>query len=207
MKRAKRCEVGRVSLPGAFQRRAEQLFDRQMWCWGCDIRRDSGNLLLAYGCSRRPAPEKRGTPAYTHMPAEGVSVTLWGWGLWYAARKRGSLFISRSRFRVRYYAHAVLAPVAWSEEELLANVQPFNEQERLAAYELLRDALFWVADYERWLAAVDPEQRRRAVAAWPGLHRSDSAEERDPSAVWEALAREIEHLRLSQRSSSSLALP
>lgn len=196
-----------MSLPGTFQRRAEQLFDRQMWCWGCDIRRNSGNLLLAYGCSRRPAPEKRGTPAYTHAPAEGVSVTLWGWGLWYAAHKRGSLFISRSRFRVRYSSQAVLAPIAWGEEELLANAQPFDERERSAAYELLRDALLWVAGYERWLARVDLEHRERAAAAWPGLHRSDAAEERDSPAVWEALAQEIENLRVIQRVSSSPSLP
>ncbi|MFQ3565692.1 MAG: hypothetical protein SNJ59_01720 [Aggregatilineales bacterium] len=194
--------MGRVSLPWTFQRRAEPLFDRQMWCWGCDIRRGAGNLLLAYGCSRRPAPEKCGTPAYTHTPAEGIGITLWGWGLWYAAQGRGSLFIGRSRFRVRYHAEAVLAPVAWNEQELLANIQPFDAQERFVAYELLRDALFWVADYERWLAEVDSEQRRRAIAAWPGLHRSDAAAESDLPAVWEALAQEIENLRLFQRSSA-----
>src|SRR5687768_12975270 len=46
-------------LPKALEKQGEALLEQQMWCWGCDVRRQEGNLLLAYGCERRASPDSR----------------------------------------------------------------------------------------------------------------------------------------------------
>jgi hypothetical protein len=55
------------------------LFDQQTWCWGQDIQRPEGNLLVAYGLTRQRSPETiRGSSAYTWSDA-GSQKLLSGW--------------------------------------------------------------------------------------------------------------------------------
>lgn len=160
---------GALSVPAAMRKRGEALFEQQMWCWGCDVRREAGNLLLAYGMEKRPAPEPRYHSTY-HCPLEvGSTLTLWGWGLWVAIRDYGSVFISRSNFRVRYSDAVELRPAAWCEAQL----PPFSpESNRNHSTCLLATAFRWIADYERWLAdLVEPNYRERTLAAWPQRRR------------------------------------
>jgi hypothetical protein len=56
---------GTVRIPANIQRAVIPLLDQQMWCWGCDVRRTQGNLLLAYGAEKRPSPNARYHSAYT----------------------------------------------------------------------------------------------------------------------------------------------
>lgn len=51
-----RCLKGIVHIPTNIRLIAATSLDQQMWCWGCDVRRTQGNLMLAYGAQKRPAP-------------------------------------------------------------------------------------------------------------------------------------------------------
>jgi hypothetical protein len=156
-----------VGLSAADVRTVEALFDQQMWCWGCDVRRGEGNLLLEYGGDRLPAPEPRLRSAYCFTLCPSCRLTLWGWGMWIASEPIGSLFIRRARFAASWCAVAHLAPGAWCERDLaplLANAQPAGE----CALRLLQSAVTWIADYEAWIAAqVGSAYRISIVDAYP----------------------------------------
>ena len=52
-------------LPARVRRRGEAVLHQQCWCWGQDIRRVAGNLLLDNGFDKhRPLDGKEGSSAY-----------------------------------------------------------------------------------------------------------------------------------------------
>jgi len=148
------------------------LLDQQMWCWGCDVRRKSGNLLVAYGFEQRLSPEPRWHSAYTVCLNPDCALTLWGWGLWLAAQDYGSLFLSRSGFRVRHTPEVVQYPQAWQVDDLPSAKIPCDPVGQRNTRHLLADALRWVGEYEHWLATrIGPEYREQVTAAWPQRRR------------------------------------
>lgn len=67
-------------LPKAVEKQGEALLEQQMWCWGGDVRRQEGNLLLAYGCERRSAPNPRFHSAYSYkLCADCCGAGACGW--------------------------------------------------------------------------------------------------------------------------------
>jgi hypothetical protein len=159
-----------VRLPGSVSRMGIGLIDQQMWCWGCDVRRAEGNLLIQYGFTKRPASEPRYHSAYTlYGVIPDGALTLWGWGLWIAAPEHGSLFISRDRFRVRWIPQTDLAPAAWQERDLPRGCMDIRFSD---AYLLLHAAFLWIAAYERWVAeSVELCYRVSTLSAWPQRRR------------------------------------
>lgn len=147
----------------------EALLDQQMWCWGCDVRHADENLLLAYGCLKRPAPEAHLRSAYTYCLDETCALTLWGWGIWIARESLGSLFISRSRFKVRATMKVQLLPQAWCEEDLPLNPERVSWDHCMP---LLTDALTWIATYEQWvMARAASGYRDMMLKFWPMRRR------------------------------------
>jgi len=152
--------------------RAAALLDQQMWCWGCDVRRAAGNLLLAYGAQKRPALEQRLHSAYSFHLGAGAALTLWGWGIWAARQGCGSVFVSRAGFHVRCTAQAELLPQAWRECDLPPTRTAVSADELSAVGVLLFDTCRWIAQYESWLAThIEPAYRERTIAAWPERKR------------------------------------
>jgi len=177
-----------VKLPAVLSRQGAALIDQQMWCWGCDVRRADGNLLLAYGCQQRPSPEPRYHSAYTLYGAVPAgALTLWGWGVWVAAPERGSLFISRDRFRVRWIPQTDLAPEAWQERDLPRGSADIPSTDALL---LLREAVLWIAVYERWVAGtVEPNYRVSTISAWTQRRRFKGGSSIEKVAdQWEEIA-------------------
>jgi hypothetical protein len=157
-----------IRLPADLNRSSAALMDQQMWCWGCDVRRTAGNLLLAYGADKRSSPDPRYQSAYTFRTITHIALTLWGWGLWCACSDKGSLFVSRSHLRLRYSRTVTLTPDAWRERDLPATVNVQGETTTRTAYVLLADALQWIGHYEYWLRdQVEPDYRERVIARWP----------------------------------------
>ena len=143
-----------------------------MWCWGCDVRHDDGNLLITYGAEKRSSPNPRFHSAYTFKVGQQSILNLWGWGIWIAHPSQGSLFISRSRFRVTYSATPTLKPQAWQVHDLPPMRGIRSESQSEAAYVLLATALHWISSYERWLwEQVKPTYREQAIASWPQRRR------------------------------------
>ena len=161
-----------VCVPTGVSRIAIPLMDQQMWCWGCDVRRTAGNLLLAYGAEKRPASDKRYHSAYTFQLNKDAVLNLWGWGVWFSHSDWGSLFISRSRFRVRYSSEFMPMPDAWRARDLPPMTGIRDETEAGYAVHLLATALNWIGGYEDWLGSqVKPDYRERVLAAWPQRKR------------------------------------
>ncbi|MGQ9889801.1 MAG: hypothetical protein ACUVSX_15145 [Aggregatilineales bacterium] len=152
--------------------RAAALLDQQMWCWGCDVRRSAGNLLLAYGAQKRPAPEPRLHSAYSFHLGAGAALNLWGWGIWTARQGCGSVFVDRARFQVRYTAQAELLPQAWRKCDLPPTQTTVTADELSAVGALLFDMCQWIGKYESWLTTqIEPAYREWAIAAWPERKR------------------------------------
>ncbi len=165
-------EIACMKLPPTLRQRAAALLDQQMWCWGCDVRRSAGNLLLAYGAEKRPAPESRLHSAYSFDLGGGAVITLWGWGIWIARQGCGSVFISRSKFRARYAAAAQLLPQAWREWDLPPTRADLTADELRTACGMLSIVFSWISAYETWLAMqVDPSYREQTIAVWPVRRR------------------------------------
>jgi len=166
------CLNGTVRIPIDIQRIAIPLLDQQMWCWGCDVRRSAGNLLLAYGAEKRPSPDARYHSAYTFQVDGQAVMNLWGWGVWIAHLNWGSLFIGRSRFCVRYSPQVIPMPNAWRERDLPPMVGIQDETETGCASALLASALNWIGRYERWLCGqVDADYRAQTIDKWPQRRR------------------------------------
>jgi hypothetical protein len=142
-----------------------------MWCWGCDVRRAEGNLLLAYGFEKRASPNPRYHSAYTLRVCATCALTVWGWGLWVAHADYGSAFISRSRFNAAYTPDVILAPCAWQADELplpraTGVIEPFPVSM------LLMQVCRCAACYETWLLEqVGVGYRESVSAAWPERRR------------------------------------
>lgn len=154
-----------------FRKTLTALIEQQMWCWGCDVRRKEGNLLVAYGLEKAPSPDPRFHSAY-RCALDSGRLTLWGWGFWFAMPDYGSIFISRSNFRVCYTPDVILSPAAWSEPQLPRLSAPRDENARLKSCFLLSRLFSWISGYERWLTTqLQPDYREYTLTAWPQRRR------------------------------------
>lgn len=187
-----------VHIPTEIQRTATTLFDQQMWCWGCDVRRKAGNLLLAYGAEKRPSPDARYHSAYTFTLSDHAVLNLWGWGIWIAHTQWGSLFVGRSRFRVRYSADVIRMPDAWRARDLPVMSGPRDETEAAYAADLLASALNWIGNYESWLCGqVETDYRERVINKWPQRKRHKGGiPAAEMPARWFELAEQIAQHRI-----------
>lgn len=70
-----------LKIPSRTRKYATILLDQQLWCFGCDIRRTAGNLLLEYGFERkRPPISQKGSSCYS-LNWQGKQILLWGFGI------------------------------------------------------------------------------------------------------------------------------
>jgi hypothetical protein len=177
-------------LPKVVEKQGAALLDQQMWCWGCDVRRQAGNLLLAYGGERRPSPDPRYHSAYSYGLCAECTLTLWGWGVWMAREGRGSLFVSRSQFRVSYTSEVHRYPQAWQADDLPIIRQPADPAAQTNTRCLLAEALNWIGEYEHWLAChTEPAYRETVIAAWPQRrHYRGGTSAADLAQTWLNLA-------------------
>jgi hypothetical protein len=159
--------MGVISSPAARldRRIVNVLLNQQFWCWGQDIRRPAGNLVLAFGFRRfRPPVGVLGSSCY-RLPFAGGEVVLWGWGvLW--SRAGTGVFLPRRQFAPQGVRGCLAAP-CWSPEGLPALDPPTLVSQQTLA--LLAELLDWLAGYERWVLQVAGLDYRRACAgAAPG---------------------------------------
>lgn len=160
-----------IPLSLAIYKQGEALLDQQMCCWGCDVRRAEGNLLLAYGFEKRPSPNPRFHSAYTLPVCATCALTVWGWGLWVADSDHGSVFMSRSRFQFAYTTTAVFAPCA-SQANDLPLFPNSSDADKSSVYALMAQACRLAASYEAWLLEhVGVDYREMVNAAWPERRR------------------------------------
>jgi hypothetical protein len=166
------------------------LLHQQCWCWGCDIRRPEGNLLLQYGFVRlRPPRPDSGSSRYTLRIGDRTKLHLWGFG---AAWQEGedATFVARYEFQPVMLRKECLAGDIWVRDQLF-----FHSPEPRRQWKSLAHAACFSrfnAGYERWvLRTAGLAYRREVLAQWD--HFSVSAEEF--AAAWECLADLLDGLR------------
>ncbi|MBO0777735.1 MAG: hypothetical protein J2P37_02805 [Ktedonobacteraceae bacterium] len=162
------------------------LFNQQMWCWGQDIRRAEGNLLLAYGFThQRPPAGTAGSTAYHLHRAERDTIVLWGFGVFYAQPALGGLFLKRYGFRPRLTPDAQPPMQAWGLEQLPTLRLPRCDEHRRLMARLFSPMLSWMGTYEAWvLQQYGSAYREQCLAQW--RHPVCPAEQ--IASIWLSLA-------------------
>lgn len=166
------------------RRRAAALLDQQLWCWGRDVARPAGNVLLELGmCRYRAGGAGRGNTAYTGRVAGDGVVWLWGFGVLFCLPDLGGVFLRRYRF------DPVLVPEpsrpVHALEQLGPLTRPTTARQRATADRLVRAAAGWAAGYEHWVAETFGVGYRAAALA---------ARDKPPSVPAQNMARAWEHL-------------
>lgn len=168
------------------RRRAAALLDQQLWCWGRDIVRPEGNLLLGLGmCRYRSTEPGLNCTAYTGRVAGDGVVWLWGFGLLFCLPDIGGVFLRRYGFdpvlvtEPQRPVHAL--------EQLGQFVRPTSARHRATAEKLVRAAAGWVAGYEHWIAETFGTTYREATLA--ARDKLPAIPARDMAKAWEHLAK------------------
>jgi hypothetical protein len=166
------------------RRRAVALLDQQLWCWGRDVARPEGNILLGLGmCRYRSAVPGPDRTAYTGRVAGDGVVWLWGFGLVYCLPNLGGVLLRRYGFDP-VFVEEPQRPVH-TPEQLAPFVRPTTARDRAAAGELVRAAAAWIAGYEHWIAETFGTTYREATLA---------ARDKPPAVPAKEMARAWEHL-------------
>lgn len=184
-----------LSIPHKVRKQGTALFDQQIWCFGCDIRRKNGNALLEYGFERTRPPEGvKGSSQYCLQLRDGMRLTLWAFGVYFGVGPQGGLLLRRYEFSPRL----LLDPgQAWKPQHLSRPRLPGCQAECDRVRGLLPAALRWLADYEEWaLVHLGAEYRADCLAAWP--KRAVTMPEETPQA-WRELAQACEGLKMKQK--------
>lgn len=154
--------VNEFALPPSLEQRAARLLEQQMWCLGHDIRHER-NLLLEYGFSReRPPHGVRGSSTY-RIEKEGLTLSLWGFGILAANRGMGTLAIKRHGFTPSWSSQELLTRDVWQAHDLPSLGTPTEKKEQWQAALLLEKTMSFMADYEAWIIKRCGERYRSSV--------------------------------------------
>ncbi len=176
-----------------------RLLNQQCRLWGRDICRPEGNVLLERGFHRHRATDgSNASSQYTLQTAPDRLIRLWGFGLYYGGcGEHGSgIFINRFEFEPRL---ASAAADRWHSAAELQHLPRASDEES----NLLREALSWIAGYERWvrltygvpyrqLCLIEARSRwsapHRLPEAWEDLRARMTAASRAPATATQAHA-------------------
>lgn len=140
-------------------------FHQQMFFWGLDAGRSSGNLLVAQGFERRPSDGLRGTSCY-RLPWRGGAVELHGSHAGFQTAGRGAYFIRPLQRCALWLAET--PPVPGVRPPDLLDTRP--SRDLLLA---LGPLLEWWLDYERRIAeTLGTAWRERGYQRFRALPKS-----------------------------------
>lgn len=170
-------------------REAAKILDLQLWLFGYDIRRREGNLLIAMGCERIPAPEADTcSSCYRVTLPSGPRLTLRGFGLLCEASHRPhAVFLSRSDFAVNWFESG-FEGMPWRASDLPKNVSvPPHAHEEAA--DLLARLAGWIAEYEEFVCEeVGIDYRSSAIQE---RDRDLAAAAFDPRVEWRRIESDL----------------
>ncbi len=179
-------QPGLLPLPGKLRRLGENLLDQQLWCWGQDVRRPEGNLLLAYGFTRHRCFEAKRS-SYILAPTPECQIALWGFGMFYGEVQMGGVFLKRYEFRPKLTAAPHLPSHCISQAEAPTTRKPRTPDETAQICSLSAAALRWISQYEQWVAQnVGLNYRQHCINTWHRSKRSIVAEA--VATTWHQLA-------------------
>lgn len=167
-----------------------RLLHQQCWCWGCDIRNASGNLLMRNGCLRhRPPAEGIGSSCYETNLDSAQRILVWGFGVAFLSHSGDGVFVHRNNFRPKLFSCPSSFPWTASELELS---EPQNSVSWFRALNYLRRTTEWITEYETSVAQImGPKYRKRCLRSFHELaqnHRSNPIEQ------WTFVTKELSSL-------------
>ncbi|MBM4409601.1 MAG: hypothetical protein FJ038_13630 [Chloroflexi bacterium] len=173
---------------GAWQDAVQPLLRQQCWCWGWDVRRREGNLLLKRRFQRSRPPEATvGSSAY-RLNGTGYRIGLWGFGVFYSRPALGAVFMGRHVEGPLRSPLVVPPRHVWTLDDL-PRMSPVGPDADAADLYLLVELFRWIARYERWVQrTVGAEYREAAINRW-GEEPVVSAAEMAPT--WNAVGRGV----------------
>ncbi len=163
-----------------------RLMHQQCWCWGADIRRPEGNLLLQYGFSRQRPPVRDSGSTHYWKDLPGARIHLWGFGVVWE-QPDGACYVNRYRFQPVSVPLELLREHVWTPDQFVAGSDSKGCSPLLAAQ--LAVICDFAAAYEQWVARELGVSYRAAVLA-EFEHATVTADQ--CAASWQAMA---EHLR------------
>lgn len=176
-------------LPAHWRQTPSRLLDQQFWCFGQDIVQAPRNALLELGFTRHRSsvPRKDGS-CYSVTTRAGVSILLWGFGVFYCDRSLGSaILLVRDNICPLSVEQLQLPINVWDPHDLPKH--PVRESEVPVVRQLLTDLLHWFSQYENWIATHrDPGHRERILQDW----RKVVVPAETMSATWQSLADELQ---------------
>lgn len=179
--------------PHRFRHRAAALFDQQMWCFGRDIVRSNGNVLLDLGmCRYRPSDPSRSSTLYTAAVEPGGSLFLWGFGAMYAEPNLGGVFVRRYGFAPRL-TNRESAVGVFAPEQLGRLTNPVTVRDHQRVRTLLPRLVGWFARYEHWIAETHGTAYREDCLA--GRGKANAAPAQDMARDWERVAKSCKRYR------------
>ena len=182
---------------------------QQCWCWGRDVKRAEGNLLLEYGFTRKRAPQNEpGATNYT-LRCGSATLRLWGFGFgWSEAGLNGKcgIYVGRFEFAPLWWegegAPDVHAPPHASPRGWEALHTPQTPLERREARRMLGAALREFARYEGWVSVgFGAPYRCACLEAWGPKERFTPFHEVETR--WGDLAARIESFGSAPRNRRS----
>jgi hypothetical protein len=175
---------------------AAALVDAQFWCWGCDVRRKEGNLLLAHGFTRVASEANKSATRYVRTLDCGCTLTLWGWGMVCApcTGKHGALLRRQGAvLRMVRLEHGQIE--AGTAEELVL-VDGRHRADIRLSQKLVQTMLGWAADYEAAIAQeMGSAYREAQLGAWPERRKTTGISPSQFSSSWRMLAGVVEMTR------------
>lgn len=173
----------------AYWLRGAELMHQQCWCWGQDVRRPDGNLLLEYGFVRaRPPAEISGSSRYL-LDRDGTRIVLWGFGVGYLVEGCGGIYVNRYCFVPGWIGECVSIEPVWRAEHMASLRRPFTRREIRRSRRLLQSLMRWIAAYEEWVETkCGREYRGRTLASW----NRTSIPANQMATEWGLLARHVE---------------
>ena len=174
------------------RRRAAALLDQQLWCWGRDVARAEGNVLLGLGmCRYRAAEPGRERSAYTGRVRGGGVVWLWGFGVYFWLPDLGGAFFRRKGFAPLLRTAPLDAPVH-AVAQFAGLRRPATAGDRTCAARLVRATCEWAAEYEHWIAESFGTAYRAATLT--ARDRAPAVPAREMPRAWEHMAKKAHRL-------------
>jgi hypothetical protein len=155
-------KIERWAFNGVFGRNFEHIFSLQMWCFGCDVRREAGNLLLAYGFTReRPEAPITGSSHYSIVIDTEHTLHLWGFAI-VVQGAEASLCLKRYERTPLLASRINISPKSWRPQDLPRFSRPRTSAERANAQRLLKVLTEHLERYELFAESHATKDYRRA---------------------------------------------
>lgn len=182
----------------AWRQRTSRFLDQQFWCFGQDILQPPRNALVEMGFTRHASPRQRKEGScYVVTTRMGVTIALWGFGVFYADRTVGkAMLLTRDDIRPKVVDQLQTPLGVWDPQDLPH--REARESEIAVVSSLMSDLLHWFAKYESWITTHrEHSHRERSLREWkrvavPASETADS---------WRSIAEEFRQYPVAQQAS------